>query len=390
MNGVQTDTAGHHQRESRGDTSTEDAQLLDVIERKPSASGRARWSERIGDVEVGNDRWESDQSHVVEEICIPTIEVFNGNALEMGEIRYVGNPVEEVEYALVVIGAILYLAFQKSSTVGLSIWNVSERQCLSGMEWTSASKIADVSSRRLWKYFAYPSDGMKASLNATSLYNMVQALDTKTDDFMKVMRSTLESTPAFQLWDEPEEVDGPDVENRQTLLELAKMTNNAYLEPDQDGCRILLAGNLMLTVFEAMSLQLPTIPPSSSQSKAPLLASLGVVDQRYLGIGHSLGGALGSLLGATFGAPVVTFESPGEKMAQRGYIYLRPQDDTIRHCFGTGLGRGRAQARYCQHHREGPRGTMAPSVEENREVPEAKAEEDCVVSSAFWPRKIGY
>jgi len=32
-------------------------------------------------------------------------------------------------------------------------------------------------------------------------------------------------------------------------------------------------------------------------------------------IGHSLGGALASLLGATFGAPVVTFESPGEKMA---------------------------------------------------------------------------
>lgn len=32
-------------------------------------------------------------------------------------------------------------------------------------------------------------------------------------------------------------------------------------------------------------------------------------------IGHSLGGALASLLGATFGAPVVTFEAPGAKMA---------------------------------------------------------------------------
>ena len=32
-------------------------------------------------------------------------------------------------------------------------------------------------------------------------------------------------------------------------------------------------------------------------------------------IGHSLGGALASLLGATYGAPVVTFESPGESMA---------------------------------------------------------------------------
>jgi len=34
-------------------------------------------------------------------------------------------------------------------------------------------------------------------------------------------------------------------------------------------------------------------------------------------IGHSLGGALASLIGITFGVPVVTFESPGEKMAAR-------------------------------------------------------------------------
>ena len=33
--------------------------------------------------------------------------------------------------------------------------------------------------------------------------------------------------------------------------------------------------------------------------------------------GHSLGGALASLLGATFGAPVVTFESPGDKLASQ-------------------------------------------------------------------------
>ncbi len=32
-------------------------------------------------------------------------------------------------------------------------------------------------------------------------------------------------------------------------------------------------------------------------------------------IGHSLGGSLASLLGITFGAPVVTFEPPGEHMA---------------------------------------------------------------------------
>ena len=35
-------------------------------------------------------------------------------------------------------------------------------------------------------------------------------------------------------WEE-DEILGPNVESRETLLELAKMTNNAYLEPDETG-----------------------------------------------------------------------------------------------------------------------------------------------------------
>jgi len=38
-------------------------------------------------------------------------------------------------------------------------------------------------------------------------------------------------------------------------------------------------------------------------------------DTYVLDPGHSLGGGLASLIGVTFGAPVVAFESPGEKMA---------------------------------------------------------------------------
>lgn len=37
--------------------------------------------------------------------------------------------------------------------------------------------------------------------------------------------------PDVDVFWEEEEVEGPDVEDRQTLLELAKMTNNAYVEP---------------------------------------------------------------------------------------------------------------------------------------------------------------
>ncbi|KAF6754451.1 lipase [Ephemerocybe angulata] len=46
-------------------------------------------------------------------------------------------------------------------------------------------------------------------------------------------------------------------------------------------------------------------------------------------IGHSLGGALASLLGATFGNPVVTFESPGERLASTR-LHL-PQPSSLHH-----------------------------------------------------------
>lgn len=53
-------------------------------------------------------------------------------------------------------------------------------------------------------------------------------------------------------------------------------------------------------------------------------------------IGHSLGGALASLLGVTFGAPVVAFEAPGEKMAsQRLHLPSPPSTQHITHVYHT-------------------------------------------------------
>ncbi|KAF8510341.1 Alpha/Beta hydrolase protein [Gautieria morchelliformis] len=53
-------------------------------------------------------------------------------------------------------------------------------------------------------------------------------------------------------------------------------------------------------------------------------------------IGHSLGGALASLLGVTFGAPVVTFEAPGEKMAAaRLHLPSPPSTQHITHVYHT-------------------------------------------------------
>ncbi|CAE6405338.1 unnamed protein product [Rhizoctonia solani] len=53
-------------------------------------------------------------------------------------------------------------------------------------------------------------------------------------------------------------------------------------------------------------------------------------------IGHSLGGSLASLIGATFGAPVVAFEAPGERLAAQR-LHLPIPDDVlhITHVYNT-------------------------------------------------------
>jgi len=53
-------------------------------------------------------------------------------------------------------------------------------------------------------------------------------------------------------------------------------------------------------------------------------------------IGHSLGGGLASLLGATFGAPVVAFEAPGERLASmRLHLPSPPATHHITHVYHT-------------------------------------------------------
>jgi lipase ATG15 len=52
--------------------------------------------------------------------------------------------------------------------------------------------------------------------------------------------------------------------------------------------------------------------------------------------GHSLGGALSSLIGVTFGAPVVAFEAPAEKLAAaRLHLPSPPSTQHITHFYHT-------------------------------------------------------
>ncbi|KAK7032316.1 putative lipase atg15 [Paramarasmius palmivorus] len=220
-------------------------------------------------------------------------------------------------------------------------------------------------------------------------------------------------------WDwEEDEVPGPDVEKRETLLTLAKMTNNAYFEdldsggkewydlgpdwpnthpfgwePEADGFRGQVFAtpdnSTVIISIKGTSAGLfggggPTAKKDKLNDNLLFSCCCARVDWTwttvcgcYRGgwkcdqdcledaliedtlfypigtnlynnltymyptsniwiIGHSLGGALASLLGATFGAPVVTIESPGEKMAAgRLHLPSPPSTHHITHVYHT-------------------------------------------------------
>ncbi|KAG2017729.1 lipase [Coprinopsis cinerea AmutBmut pab1-1] len=298
---------------------------------------------------------------------------------------------------------------------------------------------------------------------------------------------------------EVEDVEGPDVEKRETLLLLAKMANDAYVdpkdpawypldegwntsypfgwEPDQDGFRGHVFANednstVVVSIKGTSAGLFGGGGPTSKKDKLNdnLLFSCccaridwtwttvcgcyrgsGKCDQNCLEaslieeslfypigtnlynnltymypesniwiIGHSLGGALASLLGVTFGMPVVSFEAPGEKLAsQRLHLPQPPELQHITHVYHTAdpiamgtcngvlsscfLG-GYAMETGCHLGKTIVYDTVTsagwtvdirthgivtiiekllsepwpPSVEQGREVPEAKPQDDCV------------
>lgn len=77
---------------------------------------------------------------------------------------------------------------------------------------------------------AYSSDEYTVDTRPLPSYRLPSFDEVRNAQYrsMKFGQSTLLD------WDE-EEIIGPDVENRETLLVLAKMTSNAYLQPDDEG-----------------------------------------------------------------------------------------------------------------------------------------------------------
>ncbi|KAJ3547454.1 hypothetical protein NMY22_g1643 [Coprinellus aureogranulatus] len=188
---------------------------------------------------------------------------------------------------------------------------------------------------------------------------------------------------AWLNWEE-EEIVAPDVDKRETLLLLAKMANDAYVEPsdpawyelpggwnttypfgwepDADGFRgqvfatednstvvVSIKGTCCCARIDWSWTTVCGCYRGGSKCDLDCLEKALVDESLFYPIGtnlynnltymypesnvwiigHSLGGALASLVGATFGNPVVAFESPGEKLASTR-LHL-PQPPSLHH-----------------------------------------------------------
>ncbi|KIY64425.1 alpha/beta-hydrolase [Cylindrobasidium torrendii FP15055 ss-10] len=215
-------------------------------------------------------------------------------------------------------------------------------------------------------------------------------------------------------WDE-DDVLGPDIESREVLLALAKMSSNAYLqpnetgwyelganwtstypfgwEPDADGFRGQVFATpdnqtVVLSIKGTSAAFIGGGGPTAKKDKIndnllfscccahvdwtwttvcgchrggwkcdqdcleesliedSLFYPIGVnlynnltymyPESNIWVIGHSLGGSLASLVGTTFGAPVVAFEAPGERMAaERLHLPSPPSTQHVTHIYHT-------------------------------------------------------
>ncbi|KAG0206852.1 putative lipase atg15 [Mortierella sp. GBA30] len=145
-------------------------------------------------------------------------------------------------------------------------------------------------------------------------------------------------------------IPAPDVTDKETVLQLAKINYNAYNEatsPDwydleghwtvnstfgweEDGVRghVFASEDNSTLIIAIKGTTLMGGGNTSTRDKINTI--LWTVEDMYPGAkiwltGHSLGGGLSSLLGLTFGVPTVTFQMPGDRLAaQRLHLPMPP------------------------------------------------------------------
>ncbi|KAI0264366.1 Alpha/Beta hydrolase protein [Gloeopeniophorella convolvens] len=277
----------------------------------------------------------------------------------------------------------------------------------------AATSSAQVYFADMQQHRARVSSGAESSQLSIATQPLRTTRLSSLEAFTAARHMSMRGQSAMLDWEE-EEVPGPDVTRRETLLLLAKMTNDAYYspgtsgwynlteqwdvgmpvgwEPDDDGFRgyVFVTEDNSTVVLTIKGTSVPFVGGGPTTEKDKLNDNLlfscccarvgwgwttvcdcyrggwkcnqecveaALIDESLFYptgvnlynnithmypnaniwvIGHSLGGALASLLGVTFGAPVVTFEPPGERMAaQRLHLPSPPSTHHITHVWHT-------------------------------------------------------
>ncbi|EDN04383.1 conserved hypothetical protein [Histoplasma mississippiense (nom. inval.)] len=161
------------------------------------------------------------------------------------------------------------------------------------------------------------------------------------EDYLSIARMTSSAVTLSSDYWTLDEVDAPDVTDKETVLSLAKMTSNAYImipgsgewfdvvPPfnhsdsfgwDSDGLRgHIYSDNTNSTIVVVLK---ACVRKALRQENRYYRAALNLYSnitamypQSNIWVtGHSLGGAVSSLLGMTYGLPVVTFEAVPEAL----------------------------------------------------------------------------
>ncbi|KAK4686066.1 lipase ATG15, partial [Tremellales sp. Uapishka_1] len=129
------------------------------------------------------------------------------------------------------------------------------------------------------------------------------------------------------------EVPAPDIRDRQTLITLAKMTSNAYVTPDSGEWWPVGGWNATMPFGWEDSADGLRGHVFADPTNSTVIISIKGTSAGVLGSGgptakndkFNLGGSVASLIGLSFGAPAVTYEAPGERMAaSRLHLPLPP------------------------------------------------------------------
>ncbi|KAG0244843.1 putative lipase atg15 [Mortierella sp. GBA43] len=133
-----------------------------------------------------------------------------------------------------------------------------------------------------------------------------------------------------------EPIPAPDVTDKETVIQFAKLNYNAYSEVGDAGCVDRTWRPVCDCNTEGYNCDQKCVEQSVNSEEVYYDMAMALHDTTQdlypnatvWMTGHSLGGGLASLVGLTFGTPTVTFQMPGDRLAaQRLHLPMPPAID---------------------------------------------------------------